>query len=70
MLPNSRGFGDPTGLHDDVLNGEFIQLIQCLAEVVTDAATDTAVRQADYRPVIGFAANQRFIDVDVTEVVD
>ena len=47
-----------------------MQFIQCLAEVVADAAADAAVRQADYRPVIGCAANQRFVDIDVTEVVD
>ena len=70
MLPNPRGFSDTTGLHDDVLDLQSMQFIQCLAEVVTDAAANAAVRQADYRPIIGCAANQRFVDVDVTEVVD
>ena len=70
MLPNLRGFSDTTGLHDDVLDLQSMQFIQCLAEVVTHAAANAAVRQADYRPIIGFAANQRFVDIDVTEVVD
>ena len=33
MLPNPRGFSDTTGLHDDVLDLQSMQFIQCLAEV-------------------------------------